>query len=86
MLSSLLASIYQCQEGSRSAARVHVRVFGGVVRRVAGTDEENGRGQQRMRSALKWEDGGKDELQQEGPGRARVRLSVIHRHVTARQN
>lgn len=56
MLSSLLASIYQCQKGSRSVARVHVCVCvrGGVV-----TDEENGRGLQRMRSALEWEDGGK---------------------------
>lgn len=51
-LSSLLASIYQCQKGSRRVARVHVcgaraRVCArGVVRRVAVTDEENGRGQE----------------------------------------
>lgn len=48
MLSSLLVSIYQCQTGSRSVARTRVS----ACARVDVTDEENGCGQERMRSAL----------------------------------
>lgn len=53
---------------------------------MAVTDEENGRGQQRMMSALEWEDGEKDDNRKVLAVHASVRLSVIHRHITARQN
>lgn len=87
MLSSLLASIYQCQTGSRSVACVCGEGAGGSGGR------EGWRWQMKKMGVanrgwgvrLSGVDGGKDELQQEGSGPARVRLWFIDT-ITARQN